>query len=168
MRWSHFARSALVLTRPAGLTDCRVFVTRIDTPLRFSSRFLITKRIQPLQSWNGSVRNYSSSSNNEQGAVDKQQSDSASSQAQTKPLTDRNDDESTAAERKAKVEALKQEQPSYQLTFTCAKCLDRSTHRISKQGYHHGTVLVTCPGCKNKHLISDHLGVSKFDAIELN
>lgn len=50
--------------------------------------------------------------------------------------------------------------PSYQLTFTCKPCLERSTHDISKQGYHNGTVLITCPKCKNKHVISDHLKVS--------
>ena len=50
--------------------------------------------------------------------------------------------------------------PSYQLTFTCKPCLERSTHDVSKQGYHNGTVLITCPKCKNKHVISDHLKVS--------
>lgn len=51
------------------------------------------------------------------------------------------------------------EAPAYEMTFTCKKCQTRSTHRISKQGYHNGTVLIACPGCKNKHLISDHLKV---------
>ncbi|EON63773.1 hypothetical protein W97_03001 [Coniosporium apollinis CBS 100218] len=45
------------------------------------------------------------------------------------------------------------------MTFTCARCKTRSTHRVSKQGYYHGTVLITCPGCKNRHLISDHLKI---------
>ena len=49
--------------------------------------------------------------------------------------------------------------PAYELTFTCNKCSTRSSHRVSKQGYHHGTVLITCPGCKNRHLMSDHLKV---------
>lgn len=49
--------------------------------------------------------------------------------------------------------------PAYDLTFTCKECSDRSTHRVSKQGYHKGTVLITCPGCKSRHLISDHLKV---------
>ncbi|KAF2807710.1 zf-DNL-domain-containing protein [Mytilinidion resinicola] len=49
--------------------------------------------------------------------------------------------------------------PSYDMTFTCKKCDTRSSHRISKQGYFHGTVLVTCPGCKNRHLIADHLKI---------
>ena len=50
--------------------------------------------------------------------------------------------------------------PSYQLTFTCKPCQTRSSHEISKQGYHYGTVLITCPNCKNRHVISDHLKVS--------
>ncbi|OJD37216.1 dnl zinc finger domain-containing protein [Diplodia corticola] len=53
----------------------------------------------------------------------------------------------------------KQEVPQYQMTFTCKACTTRSSHRISKQGYHHGTVLISCPGCKNRHLISDHLKI---------
>ena len=49
--------------------------------------------------------------------------------------------------------------PAYELTFTCKPCKHRSTHRITKQGYHKGTVLITCPECSNRHLISDHLKV---------
>lgn len=49
--------------------------------------------------------------------------------------------------------------PAYEMTFTCKKCQTRSSHRVSKQGYYHGTVLITCPGCKNRHLISDHLKI---------
>ncbi|KAH9861864.1 hypothetical protein J1614_011617 [Plenodomus biglobosus] len=49
--------------------------------------------------------------------------------------------------------------PSYELTFTCNVCKTRSSHRLSKQGYHHGTVLISCPDCKNRHLISDHLKI---------
>ncbi|KAF2835699.1 zf-DNL-domain-containing protein, partial [Patellaria atrata CBS 101060] len=45
------------------------------------------------------------------------------------------------------------------MSFTCRKCHERSSHKVSKQGYHHGTVLITCTGCKNKHLISDHLKI---------
>ena len=49
--------------------------------------------------------------------------------------------------------------PSYELTFTCKPCRHRSTHVVSKQGYHKGTVLITCFECKNRHVISDHLKI---------
>lgn len=57
----------------------------------------------------------------------------------------------------------KDQAPAYDLTFTCKKCLSRSTHRVSKQGFYKGTVLITCSGCKNRHLISDHLKVGLHD-----
>lgn len=47
----------------------------------------------------------------------------------------------------------------YELTFTCKPCGARSTHCISKQGYHFGSVLVACPSCKNRHVISDNLKI---------
>ena len=49
--------------------------------------------------------------------------------------------------------------PAYELTFTCKPCKHRSTHTVSKQGYHKGTVLITCPQCSNRHVMSDHLKV---------
>ena len=52
-----------------------------------------------------------------------------------------------------------QKPSAYELTFTCKPCLHRSTHNISTQGYHHGTVLITCPDCKARHVISDHLKI---------
>jgi mitochondrial protein import protein ZIM17 len=55
--------------------------------------------------------------------------------------------------------------PSYQLTFTCKVCEHRSSHNVSKQGYHKGSVLITCPSCHNRHVISDHLRIfSEKDA----
>ncbi|KAL9618864.1 MAG: hypothetical protein Q9160_006454 [Pyrenula sp. 1 TL-2023] len=51
------------------------------------------------------------------------------------------------------------QQPSYELIFTCKPCEMRSRHRISKQGYHRGTVVVSCPSCKSRHIISDHLNI---------
>ena len=59
----------------------------------------------------------------------------------------------------APTEASSEKPPAYELTFTCKPCSHRSTHNVSKQGYHKGTVLITCPDCKNRHLISDHLKI---------
>ncbi|KAF4982720.1 hypothetical protein FZEAL_1709 [Fusarium zealandicum] len=47
----------------------------------------------------------------------------------------------------------------YQLSFTCVPCGHRSHHNVSKQGYHHGSTLITCPECRNRHIISDHLNI---------
>ncbi|CAK7270873.1 hypothetical protein SEPCBS119000_004312 [Sporothrix epigloea] len=49
--------------------------------------------------------------------------------------------------------------PHYELTFTCKPCGTRSSHKVTKQGYHQGTVLIACPACRNRHVISDHLGI---------
>ena len=62
--------------------------------------------------------------------------------------------------------ASREEAPAYEMTFTCKVCETRSTHRISKQGYHHGTVLIQCPGCKNRHLMADHLKVWEYKSVE--
>lgn len=71
-----------------------------------------------------------------------------------KPLTDRAgvpEDQRRADQRL--------QQPTYNLTFTCRRCLHRSSHFVSHQSYHHGTTLITCQGCKGRHLISDHLKI---------
>lgn len=47
----------------------------------------------------------------------------------------------------------------YQLSFTCVPCGHRSHHNVSKQGYHKGSTLITCPSCRNRHVISDHLNI---------
>lgn len=60
--------------------------------------------------------------------------------------------------------ARARKEPTYQITFTCKPCHTRSSHEMSKQGYYHGTVLITCPQCKNRHVISDHLNVTSARA----
>ncbi|KAF5383826.1 hypothetical protein D9615_003838 [Tricholomella constricta] len=51
-------------------------------------------------------------------------------------------------------------EPRLSMTFTCTApgCSERSTHEFTKRSYTRGIVLVQCPGCKNRHLIADHLG----------
>jgi protein import protein ZIM17 len=50
-------------------------------------------------------------------------------------------------------------EPRLSLTFTCTApdCSTRSSHTFTKRAYERGVVLVQCPGCKNRHLIADHL-----------
>ncbi|OLN97061.1 Uncharacterized protein C24H6.02c [Colletotrichum chlorophyti] len=63
------------------------------------------------------------------------------------------------AESKSAAQVRIESSPHYQLDFTCVPCDTRSRHKVSKQGYHHGSVLITCPSCRNRHIISDHLGI---------
>ncbi|OGE56074.1 hypothetical protein PENARI_c003G03991 [Penicillium arizonense] len=65
----------------------------------------------------------------------------------------------TDAERAAQNEERRKNEEAYRITFTCKPCGNRSEHRMSKQGYHRGTVLIQCPGCHSRHVMSDHLGV---------
>ncbi|CAB3382267.1 Hypothetical predicted protein [Cloeon dipterum] len=46
----------------------------------------------------------------------------------------------------------------FNLIYTCGVCSHRNSHFISKHAYEKGVVIVTCEGCKNRHLIADHLG----------
>ncbi|KAF9888065.1 hypothetical protein FE257_009330 [Aspergillus nanangensis] len=75
------------------------------------------------------------------------------------PLTDRTPNAATDAENEEKNRQRREQEPAYQITFTCKPCGNRSSHRMSKHGYHRGTVLIRCPSCENRHVISDHLKI---------
>ncbi|KAL4797694.1 DNL zinc finger-domain-containing protein [Aspergillus venezuelensis] len=86
-------------------------------------------------------------------------SSDASNADKLSPLTDRPSNPDTDAANAEQNRARREKEPAYQLTFTCKPCGERSTHRVSKHGYHRGTVLIRCPGCDNRHVISDHLKI---------
>ncbi|KAL4877548.1 DNL zinc finger-domain-containing protein [Aspergillus karnatakaensis] len=82
-----------------------------------------------------------------------------SNESASKRLTDHSPDPETDAENEAWNQERRQQEPQYVIVFTCKPCGERSWHRMSKQGYHRGTILIQCPGCKNRHVISDNLGI---------
>lgn len=62
---------------------------------------------------------------------------------------------------------LKMDKPQLMIAFTCKKCDTRSSHVFSKQAYNTGSVLIQCPGCKNRHLIADNLNMFGDDKVNL-
>ena len=56
------------------------------------------------------------------------------------------------------IPGVKTEGEKYAIVYTCTVCETRSAKTISKKSYHHGLVIIRCPGCKNLHLIADHVG----------
>lgn len=66
-----------------------------------------------------------------------------------------------------KVGSLQVDKPMLMIAFTCKRCDTRSSHTMSKQAYTKGTVLIQCPGCKNRHLIADHLKIFNDDHITI-
>ncbi|KAJ5214955.1 hypothetical protein N7468_010634 [Penicillium chermesinum] len=58
----------------------------------------------------------------------------------SKPLTDAVAEDE--AHRALQNEERRKAEAAYRISFTCKPCGQRSEHRMSKQGYHHGTVLI--------------------------
>ncbi|KAL2217607.1 putative mitochondrial import protein Zim17 [Thermoascus aurantiacus ATCC 26904] len=83
----------------------------------------------------------------------------STSESSSRPLTDRTSTEAEDAAYAEQNRLRREQEPAYQITFTCKPCGHRSSHIMSKHGYHKGTVLITCPSCRNRHVISDHLGI---------
>jgi mitochondrial protein import protein ZIM17 len=51
--------------------------------------------------------------------------------------------------------------------YSYSRCQKRSEETFSKQSYHHGTVIIRCEGCRNLHLIADHLKIVSETRVEL-
>ena len=49
-------------------------------------------------------------------------------------------------------------EPTMMIAFTCTVCGLRQGKSMSKGAYEEGVVLITCDGCKSRHLIADNLG----------
>jgi protein import protein ZIM17 len=67
----------------------------------------------------------------------------------------------------ARIESPKEEEqatqrlhvePKIEMSMECRPCGLRSLHRLSRQAYTRGVVIVTCPHCHQRHLIADHMG----------
>ncbi|EED22070.1 mitochondrial import protein Zim17, putative [Talaromyces stipitatus ATCC 10500] len=103
----------------------------VKTPSPFNAY-----RPSPLSSRAGSIyannfRRYNSSS-------------SSVADPSLRPLTDRVPSASVDAANAEQNAARRAEEPAYRIVFTCKPC---------------GTVLITCPSCHARHVISDHLGI---------
>lgn len=76
-----------------------------------------------------------------------------------RPLTDRVSSAAVDAANAEQNATRRADEPAYRIIFTCKPCGARSDHQMSKHGYHKGTVLITCPSCSARHVISDHLRI---------
>lgn len=73
----------------------------------------------------------------------------------------------TSGSSEATTATLKTDAPQLMIAFTCKKCDHRSSHVFSKQAYTKGSVLIQCPGCKNRHLIADNLNMFRDNKVNL-
>ncbi|AGO11609.1 AaceriADL173Cp [[Ashbya] aceris (nom. inval.)] len=85
----------------------------------------------------------------------------------TGPLQLQNSNKQPFADEFKHIGSIKVDKPMMMIAFTCKKCDTRSSHTMSKQAYTKGTVLIQCPGCKNRHLIADHLKIFRDDSVTI-
>ncbi|PYH77725.1 zf-DNL-domain-containing protein [Aspergillus uvarum CBS 121591] len=104
-----------------------------------------------------SARHKSTTTTPSQPTEESSNSDSDSNSNNT--LTDRHSSAATDAAHAEQNRLRREQEPAYQITFTCKPCGGRSSHRMSKHGYHRGTVLIQCPTCSSRHVIADHLNI---------
>jgi mitochondrial protein import protein ZIM17 len=122
-------------------------IIKASSPFRTYRPSPLSSRISNLHAYTS--RRYNSSASDTAGAAD----------PNLRPLTDRVPSASTDAANAEQNAARRAEEPAYRIVFTCKPCGERSDHQMSKHGYHKGTVLITCPSCSARHVISDHLGI---------
>lgn len=132
--------------------------------LRGQSRFLprttaVRKVSLPVQSSWSHVSPIRRSTNVFGAFQQRYQSNSSSDAGSVPPLTDRVPSAAADAAHAAENAARRGQEPAYRISFTCKPCGHRSSHKMSKHGYHKGTVLIRCPSCQNRHVISDHLQI---------
>lgn len=63
--------------------------------------------------------------------------------------------------------SIQGQKPELMIAFTCTQCDTRSSHVFLKQSYTKGTVMIQCPGCKNRHLIADNLKIFRDNKVNL-
>ena len=102
-----------------------------------------------------SQRNFTTQSSSNSSATD---ASSASSTATTVPSPTSSSAASDTSTSNDAIPGVTKGGDLMIMLYTCRICETRSARQISKLGYYHGSVIVRCPGCKNLHLISDHLG----------
>ncbi|KAI9697125.1 MAG: hypothetical protein M1820_007940 [Bogoriella megaspora] len=175
-------------TRPVSqlLSQCCRPTTFKPTSALTSARHLSTQPPRPLAPakrkqtpyrWTGAPRdhryNSTNSSSNAPGATFRRvpssqpQSSSQSSPSSGPWPPTHHSSEPTrrnASEIPNPIQSARGDEPAFAMAFTCKPkegppCGHRAWHRITKHGYFNGTVLVQCPGCGRRHLISDHLKI---------
>jgi len=101
------------------------------------------------------LRSYSSALNSNNAAASE-----PSSSTQSTPLPAPSSGAASASSTTTSQPLPEKVEPRLSMTFTCTvqQCGERSTHEFTKRAYERGIVVVQCPGCKNRHLIADHLG----------